>query len=404
MESTKRLYHEDPELRSFEADVLEVRRGPDGTVDVLLDRTGFYPTGGGQPHDLGTLDGRPVVDVFEEGDRILHRLAGDPPAGRVRGEVDWARRVDHRQQHTGQHILSRAFVEVAGANTVGFHLGAERCTIDLDRDDLEDADLDRAEELANEIVFANVPVETAVYPDADAVPDRLRKEAAVAGEVRVVRVGEFDANACCGTHCARSAEVGPIKILRTERKKGGIRVEFVCGGRALADYRLRHRLLRGLALELTTEEPEVPARVAALREELKEARARAERAGLELRDRLVESWAAEPGSGRWVRDLGPDRVSWLGPAATELADRRAAPVLVASESAQGFQVALAVPEASPEHAGRLLRELMEPRGGKGGGSNRLARGLIPAERWPELRDAWVDGPGGDTTTERGENG
>jgi alanyl-tRNA synthetase len=310
--------------------------------------------------------------------------------------VDWARRLDHRQQHTGQHILSRAFVDAAAANTVGFHLGAERSTIDLDRDELTEEDLDRAERAANEAVLADMPVDVAVYPDLRAVPHDLRRDAAVEGEVRVVRVGDYDANACCGTHCSRSGQVGPIKILRTERKKGGHRVEFVCGRRALEDYRLRHRVLRDIALELTTEEPEVPGRIAALRSELKEARVRAERAEAELRGRLVEAWAAETEPGPVARDVGPDRTAWLGPAASELADRRREPVLLASEERGGYQVALAMPEDSSRNAGRVLSALLEARGGRGGGSERLARGRVTAAEWPGLQAAWTEAAAADS--------
>jgi alanyl-tRNA synthetase len=378
MERTKRLYHADPELRTFEASVLELRPGPEGTWEAVLDRTAFYPTGGGQPHDLGTVAGVPVTEVLEEGEVVIHRLAARPPEGTVRGEVDWARRVDHRQQHTGQHILSRAFVDLFGADTVGFHLGAERCTIDLNREDLDEAALDRAEARANEVVTADVPVAATWYDDPASLPSDVRKEAPVAGAIRVVAVGDFDATPCCGTHCPRSGQVGPIKVLRTERKKGGIRVEFVCGGRALGDYARRHRALRSAALALTTEEFEVPERVLSLLGELKDARSRLEKTEAELRDRLVAEWAGEPHAGRFARDLGPGRAAWLAPAATELAGRRREPVLLVSAEGEGVKVALAVPPDSGLDAGALARPLLAAAGGRGGGSKLVARGQVPA--------------------------
>jgi len=393
MERTIRLYHDDPALRSFEAEVVKTRPGPGGTLEVVLDRTAFFPTGGGQPHDLGILDGRRVLDVFEDGERVVHRIKGDPPEGKVSGEVDWNRRLDHCRQHTGQHILSRAFVDVAGADTVGFHLGAERSTIDLNREDLDDETLERAERSANEMVLADVAVEATVYADADSIPDQLRKEAAVAGDIRVVKVGKFDANACCGTHCGRSGQVGPIKVLKWERKKGGLRVEFVCGERALDDYRMRHRALRTLALDLTTDESEVLARVTALREELKETRSRAEQAEGEVRERLLEDWGVEPGSGRFTRDVGANRTGWLGPLASELASLRGEPVLLTGEGPQGVQVALAIPESAKLNAGKILKALLEPCGGKGGGSDRLAQGRVPASGRSRLLEMWQEGAG-----------
>ena len=303
------------------------------------------------------------------------------PEGPVAGEVDAARRDDHRQQHTGQHILSRAFVDTAGADTVGFHLGAERCTVDLDREDLDEASLAAAEARANAVVLADVPVTAAWYPDRSALPEGLRKEAAVEGPVRVVSVGDFDANACCGTHCVRSGQVGPIKVLRTERKKGGIRVEFVCGGRALADYGRRHRALREAALLLTTEELEVPERVAAMLAEGKALRSRLERSESELRERVIEALAlepAEPGEGLLARDLGPDRTGWLTAAAGALAARRNAPVLLVSAAGAEARAALALPPGAPGHAGRALTTLLREAGGRGGGSDRLAQGKLPA--------------------------
>jgi len=378
MVKTERLYHADPELRTFEASVVALRPGPEGAWEAVLDRTAFYPTGGGQPHDLGTLGGVPVVEVVEEGEAVVHRLAARPPEGPLRGEVAWARRVDHRQQHTGQHILSRAFVDLFGAETVGFHLGADRCTIDLDREDLDEAALASAEARANEIVTTDLPVTATWYDDAASVPATVRKEAPVEGAVRVIAVGDFDATPCCGTHCPRSGQVGPIKVLRTERKKGGIRVEFVCGGRAMSDYARRHRALRTAALALTTEEFEVPERVAALQAELKDARSRLEKTEAELRARMVAAWAAEPAAGRFARDLGPDRSGWLAAAATDLAGRRGEPVLLVSAEADGVKVALAVPADSGYDAGAMARPILAAAGGKGGGSRLVARGRVPA--------------------------
>ncbi len=386
MERTQRLYHADPELRTFEAKVVDLRPGPEGTWDAALDRTAFYPTGGGQPHDRGTLEGIPVTDVFEEGERVIHRLAARPPMAPLRGEVDWARRVDHRQQHTGQHILSRAFVDLFGADTVGFHLGAERCTIDLNREGLDEAALERAEARANEIVTADLEVAATWYDDPSALPPHVRKEAPVAGDIRVVTVGDFDATPCCGTHCPRSGQVGPIKLLRAERKKGGIRVEFVCGGRALLDYARRHRALRGAALALTTEEFEVPGRVAALLAELKDARSRLEKTEGELRGRLVVEWAAEPAAGRFARDLGPGRGAWLAGAASELAGRRGEPVLLVSAEPDGVKVALAVPADSGLDAGGMARPLLAAVGGRGGGSKLVAQGRVPAGAEASLFD------------------
>ncbi len=397
MVTTLRLYHDDPELRNFEARVLLARPGPGGSAEVLLDRTAFYPTGGGQPHDLGTLGGRAVLEVFEEGEAVVHRLDGPVAGETVRGEVDWDRRLDHRQQHTGQHLLSRAFLDAAGAGTVGFHLGAARCTIDLDREDLSEASVERAEREANAAVLADLPVTVAWYDDPARVPREVRKDVPTTGRIRVVSVGNYDHNLCCGTHCPRSGQVGPVKVLRWERRKGGIRLEFVCGGRALADHRAKHAALRGIALALTTEELEVPGRVASLVEEHKALRARVERTEAELRGRLIAAWAAEPGAGAFHRDLGPERAGWLAAASASLAEARGEPVLLTSEEADGVRVALAAP-AGGRHAGNALKALLAGHGGRGGGSDRVGQGRVPADRLAGLLGAWAAGPGMEENT------
>jgi alanyl-tRNA synthetase len=380
---TRRLYHEDPALLVFRARVVSERSGPGGTWDVVLDETAFYPTGGGQPHDLGVLGGVAVLDVFEEGDAVVHRLAARPP-GEVEGRVDRARRLDHRRQHTGQHILSRAFLETAGAATVGFHLGAEHCTIDLDRGDLGEQDLDRAEARANEVVLQDVPVEAAWYASADLLPPDLRRETELAGPLRVVSVGSFDRNACCGTHCSRSGEVGPVKILAMEKKKGGARVEFLCGERALGDHRRRHRALRAAGRLLTTGDLQVPERVAALREELRGVRTALATAEAELRERLVAE--AARGSGPASVDVGPGREAWLVDIANAVAARRGAAVLATSREEDGVRVAAVVPGA---HAGNLLRDLLAEAGGRGGGPAGLGQGRVPASGLPRLLEAWA---------------
>ena len=375
-------------LRSFEARVLCARQAGEGRTDVVLDRTAFYPTGGGQPCDLGSLGGYPILDVLEEGDLVVHRILGSLAEGPVRGEVDWERRLDHRQQHTGQHILSRAFVDTCAANTVGFHLGADRCTIDLHREDLDEEAMDRAERAANIAVMSDLPIVAAWYPDAASVPTPLRREAPAEGPVRVVAVGTFDATPCCGTHCDRSGQVGPIKILRWERKKGGLRIEFVCGARALGDYARSRRFLRAAALALSTDEAGVPARVAALQEEVRTERSRAEQAEGELREGLIERWSAEDPGRPLARDLGPGRADWLAPMAMALAERRGAPMLLASADAGEARVALATPSAGSAHAGNALRAALSPHGGKGGGNERLAQGKLPRARLADFLDAW----------------
>lgn len=242
---TDRLYARDPYLQEFSAIV--VRRTERG---VVLDRTAFYPTGGGQPCDLGTLNGLEVSDVIEEGDDVLHVLAA-PFDGEARGVIDWERRRDHMQQHHGQHLLSEAFVRVAQASTSSFHLGREGCSIELDKP-VEALDVERAETLANMVVVENRPVEAEVFTPEAAKLLTLRKPAPAEAKVRVVSVKDFDRQACCGTHPRSTGEVGVIQVTGVEKLKSGARVHFVCGFRALAEARENARIVKALGLKLST--------------------------------------------------------------------------------------------------------------------------------------------------------
>src|SRR5438034_4512480 len=233
---SNRLYYTDPYLREFDATITRVERDA-GRALVTLDRTAFYPTTGGQPFDTGTLGGFPVVDVVDdESGSVTHVIelsGGDLSAGQaVHGAIDWPRRFDHMQQHTGQHVLSAAFHRLFDVRTVSFHLGATVSTIDLARE-LAPRDLAAAEGEANRIVWENRPV-TIRYADAeDASRMLLRKKPKRGGTLRLIDVEEWDLSACGGTHVARSGAIGVIAIGSWERFKGGQRIEFVCGGRAL---------------------------------------------------------------------------------------------------------------------------------------------------------------------------
>lgn len=270
MSITERLYYTDPYTTDFTAEVIEVTRVGDALA-AILNRTYFYPTSGGQPHDTGTLNGVPVTDVIvrESDGAVLHVLGGAIEPGPVVGRVEWVRRFDHMQHHTGQHVLSGAFERLAGAETVGFHMSPDSITIDLDQPALSQATLDAVEDLANQVVTEDRPVR-AWFPSDDELPAlNLRKVPEVEGKFRVVAVEDFDLCACGGTHVARTGEIGLIKILRTERRGDILRVEFRCGGRALRDYRAKNALLQQLAASLTTGMTEIPAVITKLREENK---------------------------------------------------------------------------------------------------------------------------------------
>jgi alanyl-tRNA synthetase len=267
---TERLYYDNAYLLDFDAEVVD-RTQVNGKLAVALNRSAFYPTSGGQPFDVGTLNAIAVSDVVVEGDTVLHITENPIEAGTVQGQVDWTRRFDHMRHHTGQHILTRAFIEVAGAETIGFHLSDNSVTIDLNRGDLTPAKIDTAEDLANQIVAENRTVR-AWFPEADELAGlALRKiSEKVTGAVRVVDVGGFDVTACGGTHVGQTAEIGLIKVMRADKKGDTMRVEFRCGSRALNDYREKNGLLNDLATQFTTGYANLPDVLGKLRDENKE--------------------------------------------------------------------------------------------------------------------------------------
>lgn len=274
---TQRLYYTDSYTTTFDAELVEKTQHEDAPA-VILNRSYFYPTSGGQPHDTGALNGAPVTEVIirETDQAVLHVLAADVdldtvfPSSHVQGEINWERRRDHMQHHTGQHILSQAFIRVADAETIGFHLSADSVTIDLDHAHITPDQVNEAEDIANATVTQDRPVRVWYPTDAEIVGLPLRKVPDVTGQLRVVDIDGFDATACGGTHVARTGEIGLIKVLRVERRGDTSRIEFRCGARAFQDYRAKHTVVSDLSGELTTSYDQLPAVVAKLRDENKQ--------------------------------------------------------------------------------------------------------------------------------------
>ncbi len=288
MSHTERLYYTDCYLREFTARVIRISPDPRG-ARVYLDRTAFYPESGGQPSDRGTLAGIPVLDVIDEGDEVAHILAASPAAESVQGSIDWQRRFDHMQQHTGQHVLSAAFERVGGYKTVSFHLGTDSASIDLDSDRLGTKQFEEAEDLANRVVFENRPVQISFRSAAEAEQLELRKPTFREGDIRLVEVEGFDLSACGGTHVSRTGGVGIISIRKVERAKGLTRVEFVCGGRAQRRARQDFAVLSEAARLFSTGLENVPELITKQAQDLRDAG----RALQKLMEDLAELEAAQ---------------------------------------------------------------------------------------------------------------
>ncbi len=377
---TRLLYYEDSAIREFEGTVLQIHER-DGATWAELDRTAFYPGGGGQPADRGRLGERVVTDVREEEGRVLHRIEGAlAPQAHVQGVLDWARRFDHMQQHTGQHILSQAFIEVAKAETRSFHLGEEEVSIDIAHPDPDAALLRRVEERANEVIWEDREVLIHQVPRAEVGRFPLRKLPTVDGIVRIVEVTGFDWSACGGTHVSRSGQVGIVTILSREKYKGGTRVAFLCGGRALRKQRERAELLRDLSLAFTAGEGDLPKAVARLREERERLDRRMKtllKAELEREALALIESAPRGARGPVVARHFPDRdAAEVGTLAGLVSGRGGIALLVAGiETPRAHFSAPAGTMSVGDLLGRLCREF----GGKGGGRPESAQGAIPAQ-------------------------
>jgi len=282
---TERLYRDDPYLLEFEARVV-ARPEHEGRPAVVLDRTAFYAESGGQPWDTGTIDDVPVVAVLENGEDVLHVLAAPLAAECVQGRVDAERRRDHREQHHGQHLLSRALVQVAGAGTVSFHLGAEHSTIDLDREVTEEQ-ARTAETLTNEVVWDARSVAVRTVSRAEALALGVAPPAEAGDAVRLVEAAGFDRQPCGGTHPRSTSEVGVVIVLGHERYKGGSRVRFLCGHRALGAVRARNAVLDRLGTLFSSPAEALPEAATRSLETLSETNRR----GAELLERALDSEA-----------------------------------------------------------------------------------------------------------------
>jgi len=386
---TDRLYYTQPSLREFDATVLSIEQIA-ARPAAVLDRTAFYPTSGGQPFDTGTLNGVGVVDVVDRDDHsIAHVLERPLEAGsRVRGVIDWSRRFDHMQQHTGQHVLSAAFERLHHARTVGFHLGADVSTVDLSQD-LKPGAIQAAEDEANRIVWEDRPVVVrfATAEEAAALP--LRKEPEREGLLRLIDVADYDLSACGGTHVGRTGEIGAIQVLSWERLRGGVRLEFVCGGRALRAFRRFRDAVAGCIRGVSVLPEELPSAIERMQAENKDLRKTiriqqeqlAKYEAIALADRALQVGA------RFlvVESVPQAEANVLKALATSITSRTGYDAALFSADAP-FLVVVARSPGGPMEAGVVLRRLVERFGGKGGGRADLAQGGGLAGDMTEILD------------------
>jgi alanyl-tRNA synthetase len=387
---TERLYYLDSYLRTFTAQLVET--SADGTI-VYLDRSAFYPTSGGQPFDTGSIAGVPVLEVLDEEDRVAHRLSAPAPPGEMDCRIDWQRRFDHMQQHTGQHLLSAVFEERFGLRTVSFHLGQDASTIDLEGGTADNRVVEEAERRANEVVSENRPV-TVEFQDADQAQG-LRKASDRTGSLRIIVIEGLDRSACGGTHVRATGEIGAILIRKLEKVRQTTRVEFLCGGRAIRRARADYEALSRSAQLFSAPLDETPALVAAQLEAARSSDKTRRKLELEIaaykgKD-LYETTAAGPdGVRRHVQRLTDGSMESLRALAQSFASQPRAVFAAALENPPALLFAVSA-DAGID-AGQVLKELLAAAGGRGGGTARMAQGSVPRpDLLEELLEKLVSG-------------
>jgi alanyl-tRNA synthetase len=372
---TELLFRDDPYLLEFEATVV-ARRQRQGRPAVVLDRTAFYAESGGQPWDTGTLGGVAVQAVVEEGGEVLHVLESPLPADRVAGRVDGARRRDHRQQHHGQHLLSRALLDGAGAPTTSFHLGETVSTIDVAAE-LSTEAVKNAERRTNDVVWEGRPVTVRTVSRAEAVALGVRAPEEAGDRVRIVEAEGFDRQPCGGTHPRNTSEVGVVVVLGHERHKGGTRVRFVCGDRAVAALHQRQAIVDETSALLSSAPESLPEAARRLRD----AAAEADRRCRGLLERALEAEAARLIAAAPSADAPIVVASFDGYAPDELrmlaghvVARRSAVALLGSRHEGRAYLVFARSPGRTEDVVALLKGSLAILGGRGGGRGDLAQG------------------------------
>ena len=371
---TEKLYYADPFLKTFTATVLDCQPGKNGFV-VTLDRTAFYPEGGGQPADQGTLDGAAVTDVHEKNGVVLHNVDSAVEIGKtVTGVIDWARRFDHMQQHSGEHICSGLICGRCHCDNVGFHMGTDMVTIDFNAD-IPWEELLEIEAQANQYIYEDHPIDIQFHRGAELDAIDYRSKKPLEGDVRIVAFPGADCCACCGTHVLRSGQVGLVKFLSVQKFREGVRIELLCGKRAL-DYLSRTwEQAKTIGQRLSVKPVDAAAAVERLEHELSAAKLRCAQLEESVFAAIAQEQAGKGDVLLFQPPMKPDSVRKLADAAAKTCGG-----LAAVFAGEGIHYAYALGRADGQDISAQVKAMNAALHGRGGGRNGFAQGSVEAER------------------------
>jgi len=388
--TTLKIYNKNPYIKEFQANITKIDQKPGKEVHIKLNQTAFYPEGGGQPCDLGFIGNFQVKNVFAESGDVFHVIDGIPKQfENLSCRIDWKRRFDFMQQHLGQHILSASLEKLFEAKTIGFHLTEDKLTIDTDKP-LDAGDIGRVEYFANQIVFGNLSVKTH-HPSSESELSSfpLRKDTAGYSNPRIVEIDQFDFSPCGGTHPKHTGEVGIIKIKNYSTHRQGLRIEFVCGNRALKDYAEKTSLLSSLKSELSCNEKDLHSRFTGMKDELKEISAKNKKSSEKLLDYQIEDLLAKSrfhNKHRLVSNIfETNNLKDASVLTSKILKRDPSSILILACPDKEFTTLILAssPSENPLNLNIVLNGLLEKYKGRGGGKAHHAQGIVDRTIPPE---------------------
>ncbi|MBE6184690.1 MAG: hypothetical protein E7150_10585 [Bacillus sp. (in: Bacteria)] len=374
---TERLYYSSPRTFKWETEITSSFLKENGVWAITLKATAFYPEGGGQPCDTGTIDGITVLDVYEENDEVYHVVAKRPEKSYVVCEVDQERRLDHTQHHSAQHLLSAVCIELFEAVTESFHLGRDAVSIDLSISSLSDQQMKEIEKKANQYIQENHEIKTYIVTEKQFRQLPLRKRPEITGDIRIVEIAGIDVSACCGTHVQLTGEIGLLKCLKTEKHRGKTRLYFICGMRALADYQQQHHILNTVANHFSTSKEDLPNRIIKLVEDTKALQRDLENVTGELA-KLQAAQIIQQQTGLTIAKTFIDKpIKTCEIIAKEILKEHHQ--LIVFSSLKDKKILLMHNGKLEVHCGNVIKEYARKWNGKGGGNQQKAQAIFQHE-------------------------